>query len=58
MPGVANNALLWFTFGTQLITGVTTSIVAVLVYRISRRQAETNSEKPRLDLYDRGFGVE
>jgi hypothetical protein len=51
------NTLPWFTLCMQCVTGVTTSVVAVLVWVISRRQAKTASEKLRLDLYDRRFRI-
>jgi hypothetical protein len=44
------NMLPWLTFCMQCVTGMTTSVVAVLVWLISRRQAKTASEKLRLDL--------
>jgi hypothetical protein len=47
----------WFTFGVQTVTGATTAIVAWIVAQISKRQAETNRQKLRLDLYERRYAV-
>jgi hypothetical protein len=47
----------WLTFGVQTVTGATTATVAWFVARISKRQAETNRQKLRLDLYERRYAV-
>ena len=47
----------WLTFGVQTVTGATTATVAYFVARISKRQAETNRQKLRLDLYERRYAV-
>jgi hypothetical protein len=47
----------WFAVAISAISAVSTTIVAVYVAVISRRQWKTNQEKLRFDLYDSRFEI-